>query len=61
MDWNRIEYWGGLCGLGENRNRACIGWDRIEMSMHGVEYNRGRVCMGWDKIGGRHAWGGWTE
>ena len=31
MGCNRIEYWVGLCGLGENRKRACIGWDRIEI------------------------------
>ena len=30
MGWNRIEYWGGLCELGENKERTCIGWDRIE-------------------------------
>ena len=29
-------------GVGQNRGRVCMGWDRIW----------GRVCMGWDRIGG---------
>ena len=35
-------------GLGLNRGRVCMGWDRIA----------GRVCMRWDRIGGGHAWVG---
>ena len=23
--WAGIEYWGGMCGLGENRERVCMG------------------------------------
>ena len=44
-------------GMGQNRGRACMGWDRIGgghawggtewgEGMHGVGQNRGRVCMG---------------
>ena len=27
--WAGIEYWGGMCEQGENRERVCMGWDRI--------------------------------
>ena len=32
MVWNRrnrIEYWGGMCGVGKNRERVSMSWARI--------------------------------
>ena len=37
-----------MYGVGQNRGKVCMGWDRIG----------GRVCMGWDRLGGRYAWAG---
>ena len=45
-------------GVGQNRGRACTGWNRIGGGYARVGQNRGRVCTGWDRIGGGYAQGG---
>ena len=44
--WAGIQYWGGMCEQRENRERVCMGRDRIV----------GVCAWSWDRIGGGHAW-----